>query len=285
MIGRACKRLALAIGACAWLGGPGTVPTTARADDGSCKPGKENTYMVWVDGVTSKTIGIEISKEFLKLSALSPASLAPAGLTMSTLNCEDAAQIARVRAKMPAFIHGLVDNRVLMAMFASGPDLEYYLFPYLLDAPTLPPRLTVRASCGPNRGAPTETIDAQRRTQAYAFAAAALYEIRQQESRPDACGSRRAEVLVQRALTFVGDLVARASVPDSAEKSLLDHLKERCLVLERGIERMSRQAVAARPGASNGAAPQTSDTCGLPRASQQLAGLALDPNSVCGTSP
>jgi hypothetical protein len=284
MIGRARTRLALVAGACAWLGGPGTFPTTARAQDRSCKVGTDNAYMVWVDAATSKLTRTEIPKELLKLAAMSPAAPAPAGLTMSTLDCDDPTQIARVRAKMPAFIHGLVDNRVLMAIFASGPDLEYYLFPYLLDGPTLPPKL-VRASCGPNHGEPAEIIDAQRRTQAYAYAAAALYEIRQQESRPDACGSRRAEVLVQRALTFVGDAAARVSIPDSAEKSLLEHLKERCLVLELGIERMSRQAVAARPPASNGAAPRTSETCGLPRASQQLAGLALDPNSVCGTSP
>jgi hypothetical protein len=278
MIGRAWMHLALVTGACAWLGGP----TAARADDASCKPGKDNAYMVWVNVVTSKMTGTEIPKELLQLSSLSPASLAPAGLTMSTLDCEDLAQIDRVRAKLPAFIHGLVDNRVLMAMFANGHDLEYFLFPYLVDAPTLPPDLKVRASCG--GGEPAESIDPQRRTQAYAYPAAALYEIRQQESRPDTCGSRRAELLVRRALTFVGDMVARAPIPGAAEKSLLDHLKERCLVLERGIERLSRQAVVARPSAENGASPQTGDGCALPRASQQLAGLVFDPNSVCGTS-
>jgi hypothetical protein len=221
---------------------------------------------MWFDGATTSMVEASaIQNELLDLRADLSVALAgrdPASLAPET--CSSQLLLRPLRERRLEGMQQLLDKFVVMAILAGDHQLEYYILPYLLGEPS-PARLVIHGSCACG-SQPAESADQTQRIQAYAYAALALYEIRRQESHREACGARRAEILVQRAISKVSDLDAHSLPEDLPDRALVVHLRDRCLLLERIIDELGT----------------ASTTCGMPAESPRLAHHVAAAD-VCGT--
>jgi hypothetical protein len=236
-----------------------SVATAAPSDP--CAIRDKDEYILWFDSVTSALFqqGV-LETQILDLQRETRAALGQDIDLLSARQCSNPGYLATLRKKDHEGLQGFLDKFVVMGIAGSGPDLEYFILPYLLDQVS-PPKLTVLASCGKD-GAPRAEGQDPQRIQAYAYAALALYEIRRLESRRDAGGAHRAEILMQRALSKMAELDARAEANGGGDRTLLDHLQRKCQRLETIIDEMGTAA-------------------GMPAQSHQLAKLIPSKNSIC----
>jgi hypothetical protein len=243
----------------------------ARATD-ECKVGKLNDYILWFDDITEALGHQEIIERALQdLRADIQQALAPDEIGISSVRCTDKAsldklsKLSKLEKLDPKLVQGFLDHAVLMGIVGGRNSLEYLIVPYL-SGPGQPVKLESARSCGGDHAGATDELD-RLRIQAYGAAALALYEVRLLESGRDPCVARRAEVLIQRAISKVDEV--RARVPGSHVGD--DGLR---LDLSRTCQRM--EGVIDQIGTSN-------DRCPMPAAGARLAKLAGPlKTSVCG---